>query len=1067
MARQVLPIVGAIVGAYFGNPQLGYAIGSIIGNAVDPLQIDGPRIGDAARQTTTEGSPRPIPYGKVMYAANVLEIGPLRKVYRNESQGKGGGPEVKKEYLYQTFVYGFGEAPPGGVTGFSLMKLDGAVVYDTRPDSTILEASAKFAKKFRFYNGSNDQVEDPALEALHGTDATCVYRGTPYFVFEDWDITGRAGTTPVLEVEFIAGTGTVTQQSGGWMVGPVTLNGAAGGSQQYYQTAETLEELPSAPKTLAPHTFEKISKTVNGTLFMYSNSNMSVSTDRGRTWTLCTGLGFGTIGPSNEVTWNGHYYFHRTYWSADGIAWSAMPGLPSGASEVIGRVYFNNPIVCITNPGGSSTAIHLSYDDGGTWTEVRAPGTSVSNMTPGHLSWRWTENSTSGRYTDDDFETVLAEPATPDYVDYRPYYSDDYHQSWMRKTYDKGIIWWNGNPPVDWELTLYKSLGANSDNTVAWGDNTWVATRRVAGSPILSYININRENGAPDDPILGPRWEELADPLYGNMGNIVYTGAIQSGTSSADQITLASIIADICRRCGMEDDEYDVTDLETTMVTGLVLAGAYTGKDAIRAIAPGYFFDAATMDGKLTFVRRGKPSKGTITLDDLLDKPVRNKRGYPREYPKKLHMGYMSAVTNYTPAKATSARESASVLVKGEKQFQVPMVLTSEEAHRIVDINHKIMFTEAEGEVELVVGEEWLEATPTDCYDFDDGVTVDRLRIEETEYADGEIKWKCKYDRITNYSSTASAPTEQGPGSPPTVDPGVTRFVLMNIPAVSEADDLLGYRVGVVATSASWSGVQVQRTTVDANSFQVGADIVEQSVCGLLVAPVAMAPRFLTDDRNSIRVLMYHGAPEGRTDLEWKRNGGAIAIVARDGTAEIVQYRDVVDHGDGSYTLSMLLRGRRNTEARAHTPGEMVVFLYSSFFLPAPVSFLGADMKHRPVSYGSTVEDTQVYEHTFETLYAQEEFPVAGLTATRNASNVITATWRGRGRFGKALAPVHSVNFMGFQVKFIKGTTEVVMPIQVAPTIVYDATALGSGVTVRVQQVNRYTGNGPAQEITV
>lgn len=36
MARQVLPIVGAVIGAYFGNPQLGYAIGSCEGEGVDP-----------------------------------------------------------------------------------------------------------------------------------------------------------------------------------------------------------------------------------------------------------------------------------------------------------------------------------------------------------------------------------------------------------------------------------------------------------------------------------------------------------------------------------------------------------------------------------------------------------------------------------------------------------------------------------------------------------------------------------------------------------------------------------------------------------------------------------------------------------------------------------------------------------------------------------------------------------------------------------------------------------------------------------------------------------------------
>lgn len=40
MARQVLPIVGAVIGAYFGNPQLGYAIGSAAGPSVVPDVVE-------------------------------------------------------------------------------------------------------------------------------------------------------------------------------------------------------------------------------------------------------------------------------------------------------------------------------------------------------------------------------------------------------------------------------------------------------------------------------------------------------------------------------------------------------------------------------------------------------------------------------------------------------------------------------------------------------------------------------------------------------------------------------------------------------------------------------------------------------------------------------------------------------------------------------------------------------------------------------------------------------------------------------------------------------------------
>ena len=46
MARAILPIVGGVVGSFFGVPQLGWMLGSLVGNAIDPQVIKGPRIGD-------------------------------------------------------------------------------------------------------------------------------------------------------------------------------------------------------------------------------------------------------------------------------------------------------------------------------------------------------------------------------------------------------------------------------------------------------------------------------------------------------------------------------------------------------------------------------------------------------------------------------------------------------------------------------------------------------------------------------------------------------------------------------------------------------------------------------------------------------------------------------------------------------------------------------------------------------------------------------------------------------------------------------------------------------------
>ena len=65
--RQIMPIAGAVVGGIFGAPQLGFAIGSMIGNIVDPIEIQGRKLGDAPTQVAAEGGARAIVFGRAAY----------------------------------------------------------------------------------------------------------------------------------------------------------------------------------------------------------------------------------------------------------------------------------------------------------------------------------------------------------------------------------------------------------------------------------------------------------------------------------------------------------------------------------------------------------------------------------------------------------------------------------------------------------------------------------------------------------------------------------------------------------------------------------------------------------------------------------------------------------------------------------------------------------------------------------------------------------------------------------------------------------------------------------------
>ncbi len=90
MARQVLPVVGAIVGSFIPGigTQLGFMIGSFIGNAVDPQVIKGPSLGDGQKTVSQEGAPRPIVWGTGVVGGNIIATGELQKRIHRKRQSK-------------------------------------------------------------------------------------------------------------------------------------------------------------------------------------------------------------------------------------------------------------------------------------------------------------------------------------------------------------------------------------------------------------------------------------------------------------------------------------------------------------------------------------------------------------------------------------------------------------------------------------------------------------------------------------------------------------------------------------------------------------------------------------------------------------------------------------------------------------------------------------------------------------------------------------------------------------------------------------------------------------------
>lgn len=197
---QIGGIVGGAIGFFVGAPQIGYAIGSAIGGYVDPVQVKGPRLTDAAQQTSSVGVPLPFGYGTFSTAGNVIWADELKEHVKRQRQGKGGGTKTTTYTYTRSYAIGVCEGP---IYGYLIVKRNGKVVYNSDPSAPVEDKdySTKWLQRATLYYGDEVQLPDSTIEAVEGAGNVSAFRGLAYIVIENEDLTDLAGAVP--QYEFI------------------------------------------------------------------------------------------------------------------------------------------------------------------------------------------------------------------------------------------------------------------------------------------------------------------------------------------------------------------------------------------------------------------------------------------------------------------------------------------------------------------------------------------------------------------------------------------------------------------------------------------------------------------------------------------------------------------------------------------------------------------------------------------------------------------------------------------------------------------------------------------------
>ena len=533
-----------------------------------------------------------------------------------------------------------------------------------------------------------------------------------------------------------------------------------------------------------------------------------------------------------------------------------------------------------------------------------------------------------------------------------------------------------------------------------------------------------------------------------------------------EPMPLSDIVSDIADRCGVDRSQIDVSELADE-VAGIVLAGEYTGADAIDVLRRVYFFDCSEHDGKVRFPKRGAAVVDVLTADDLVEDPETSTREQAIEYPAKLHLFYQHAASGYARVKATAQRSSPDVRVVGEASFEAPVVLGEDDAARTAHKMHKVSWADAEGEVKLSLPESFVRLVAADCVGLALRDRVRRLRIEELQLADGRLQLTARVDRQSAYTSAVTGIPLPAPTPPPGSIVGATVLAVLDIPSRLDSEDDLNLYIAVSAVEPAWYGALVERSRDGGANFADAAQLERAMVVGVLTADFAAASEHYTDTTSRVRLRLYRGSQEleSITEQAFLSEGGSFAVQSPDGSWEVLQYLDADDLGDQEYELSTLHRGRLATQPSVHYGGALVVFLDDVEHVPAQAAWIGQQLTHRATSFGETTESSIEQALTYAGR-SQLEWPIAYLALERDSNDVISGTWTPRHRFGSDDFPVPSINFIGYRVTIDDGSTEVVLDT-VDPHFSFDASALASPVTVSVAALNRITGAGPATVDTV
>lgn len=1146
-------IVGYIIGGPTGA-MYGAQLGLLAGSVLFPTQLPGvmgPRLEDLQGTSAQVGTPVPDTWGTIAVPGTVIWLGPREEVAQTEEVGGKGAPEqsVTTFTYFQSIAVGLRASTHRPIGGILRIWENGKLVYDVRDqleDETIdefterTEASYLYRARFELYTGTSDQLPDPTIEAVEGVGNVPGFRDLAYVVFPDRQLTDdQARRHPQWRFEIFDGESepdyiqpTLLTDSDSpltsfdpnsvladWARGRyITVDSAGGENDQGFR-----EFRISDNTELRQQTFEDAlpgmasigGLWINGAIvighfghiyfpWFSTVSNVSIARIHPDTLVMDSLRPSGTTADFWDeavVIYVAGYFdvivavagatfsWYDGSTMTGGSFWGAGAGYSQGkvcggASDILGRV----------------NAYAIAVDPDNTTSQPALLRMLTANFNPFTLSLEVLHEAIG------DIEPVEIDPTWTRFLECKVFLFDTWDQTlligmWggpVGSTTERLIKWDPETATILWNIETslpshHQSMngGRVQNHALAW--------------PVISFTRyLDTRDGSYTDI----EWDEQVGSFDGGQvfdggGNRLITFeanlnpsggrapvVLEFGSPSPEDVSLATIVTDVCGDCGLTEDDIDVADLTTRYVHGYSRTRPMSGRACIEPLRMIGFFDCVESGVVLKWPTRGKAAVATIEAEELGahegggegPPAVTTKKVQSIELPRMMRVHYIAPSRDYEPGEQISPVRLTTDAVN-DVDVELVAALDDDQAAQIAEIIWADAWR-ARWVHEFAVDRYRSELEAADAVLVPVDGRLERMRIATMQSADLILRRAdLVRDDDGSYESTAVA-------EPPLRQPGRLTFyagtdlLMLDLPPLREVDNDPGFYAAAARSGVgtTWTGAVIYRSADGGATWTQVQAVANEAKVGRINTALPAGITSTWDYENAIDVIVGSGTTlESRTEEDVLTGANAAAIGVH-GRWEIVQFLDAELISSNRYRLTTLLRGRRGTEHLVGTSqvNDRFVLISGPGIVRVPLSSsqIGVEMYYRGVTAGSTLAASTNQAFTSSGMALETFSPVHVRGERDDSSEDLTITWIRRDRLYQTMRDgvelPNSEASESYSIDIMDGSSVARTLTSSTPTVIYTAadqtTDFGAPVpevTVRIYQLSAIVGRGTPAEATI